>query len=60
VTTGFGVESRDRAAANSEPIPSASTCVPFRDAIELGLSQGRNATCIWQDLVVVQFEIHRA
>jgi transposase len=25
--------------------------VPFPDAIELGLSQGRNATCIWQDLV---------
>jgi hypothetical protein len=26
-------------------------CEPFRDAIELVLSQGRNATAIWQDLV---------
>jgi hypothetical protein len=26
-------------------------CEPFRDAIELGLSQGRNARAIWQDLV---------
>jgi hypothetical protein len=28
-----------------------SLCEPFRDAIELGLSQGRNAMGIWQDLV---------
>jgi hypothetical protein len=26
-------------------------CEPFREAIELGLSQGRNASGIWQDLV---------
>jgi len=31
--------------------PSPSTCEPFREAIELGLSQGRNAMGIWQDLV---------
>jgi transposase len=31
--------------------PSTSTSEPFRDAIELGLSQGRNAMGIWQDLV---------
>jgi transposase len=31
--------------------PSASTCEPFREAIELGLSQGRNAMGIWQDLI---------
>ena len=31
--------------------PSASTCKPFREAIELGLSQGRNAMAIWQDLI---------
>jgi hypothetical protein len=31
--------------------PSASRCEPFREAIELGLSQGRNATGIWQDLI---------
>ena len=31
--------------------PSASACAPLRDAIELGLSRGRNAMAIWQDLV---------
>lgn len=31
--------------------PSASICEPFREAIELGLRQGRNAMGIWQDLV---------
>ena len=31
--------------------PSASICEPFREAIELGLQQGRNAMGIWQDLV---------
>ena len=30
---------------------SASTCEPHREAIELGLSRGRNAMAIWQDLV---------
>jgi transposase len=31
--------------------PSASACAPYRELIELGLSQGRNAMAIWQDLV---------
>jgi transposase len=31
--------------------PSASACVPYREAIELGLARGRNAMAIWQDLV---------
>ena len=31
--------------------PSSSACEAYRDAIELGLSQGRNAKAIWQDLV---------
>ena len=31
--------------------PSASACAAHRDAIELGLSRGRNAMAIWQDLV---------
>ncbi|HEY4357493.1 MAG TPA: IS21 family transposase [Acidobacteriaceae bacterium] len=44
VTTGFGVEP----AAQT---PSASACAVHRDAIELGLSRGRNARAIWQDLV---------
>ena len=44
VTTDSGVES----AAKT---PSASACAVHRDAIELGLSRGRNAMAIWQDLV---------
>src|SRR5215469_6937724 len=31
--------------------PSASICEPFREVIEQGLRQGRNAMGIWQDLV---------
>ena len=31
--------------------PSASACEPYRELIELGLSRGRNAKSIWQDLV---------
>ena len=31
--------------------PSPSVCEPFREAIEVGLRRGRNATAIWQDLV---------
>ena len=31
--------------------PSASACGPYRDLIEVGLSRGRNAMAIWQDLV---------
>lgn len=44
VTTGFGVELE---AENSK----RSICEPFREAIELGLSRGRDATAIWQELV---------
>jgi transposase len=46
-----------RVIAEKTPIPlpaasvSASACEPFRDTIELGLSRGRNAKAIWQDLV---------
>src|ERR1700757_140598 len=49
VITGFGVELSDVAAKNHSP--TASVCEPFREAIELGLSQDRNAMAIWQDLV---------
>ncbi len=49
VTTGFGVELRGVESEN--PTPTASACEPFREAIELGLSRGRNAMAIWQDLV---------
>jgi transposase len=31
--------------------PSASACEPYREVIEIGLGQGRNAKAIWQDLV---------
>ena len=31
--------------------PSASACEPFQELIEAGLSRGRNAMAIWQDLV---------
>src|ERR1700728_3960144 len=51
VTTGFGVESTCLEVENPKRIPSASACEPFREAIELGLSRGRDATAIWQDLV---------
>ena len=55
VITDFGGELVVRAAAAAEPqpshSPSASACAPYRDAIELGLSRGRNAMAIWQDLV---------
>jgi transposase len=51
VTTGFGVELSDSGHESPQPVPSISLCEPFREAIELGLSQGRNATGIWQDLV---------
>jgi transposase len=51
VTTGFGVELSDLEHEPPQPVPSISLCEPFRDAIELGLSQGRNAIGIWQDLV---------
>ena len=46
---GFGVGLTGVAAKNPAPAPSA--CEPFREAIELGLSRGRNALAIWQDLV---------
>jgi transposase len=31
--------------------PSASACEPYRETIELGVSRGRNAMAIWQDMV---------
>jgi transposase len=38
-------------SADSRLTLSASFCEPFREAIEPGLRQGRNAIGIWQDLV---------
>jgi hypothetical protein len=31
--------------------PSSSACIPYQDVIELGISRGRNAMAIWQELV---------
>ncbi len=42
-------ESRRWVAADRSP--RASACEAHREAIELGLSRGRNARAIWQDLV---------
>src|SRR6266851_1551452 len=51
VTTGFGVELSASERQPPQPVPSSRLSEPFRDAIELGLSQGRNAIAIWQDMV---------
>src|SRR2546422_767831 len=37
--------------ASPQRSPSASACESYREAIELGLSRGRNAMAIYQDLV---------
>jgi len=53
VTTDVGAESTDQTAPAPSPgrSPSASACEPYREVIDLGLSRGRNAMAIWQDLV---------
>jgi hypothetical protein len=49
VITGFGVGLRG--VSSKDHTRTVSVCEPFREAIELGLSRGRNARAIWQDLV---------
>ena len=49
VVTGFGVGLRGPEAA--KPSFSRSACEPFQEALQLGLSRGRNARAIRQDLV---------
>jgi transposase len=53
VTTDFGGVSTVATAPEPQPnrSPSSSSCEPYREVIELGLSRGRNAMAIWQDLV---------
>jgi len=41
----------EHSACPPDHSPRASACEPYREAIELGLSRGRNARAIWQDLV---------
>src|SRR5580658_8061729 len=54
-TPDSGPELASRTAAKPEAkpgrCPSASACEPYGEAIEVGLSRGRNAKAIWQDLV---------
>jgi transposase len=38
-------------ATSAQHSPRASACTVYREAIEVGLSRGRNAMAIWQDLV---------
>jgi hypothetical protein len=51
VITGLGLELGGSETKNPKPVLSVSACEPYREVIELGLSRGRNATAIWQDLV---------
>jgi transposase len=52
VTTDFIRPFSQKAAIQlPSSIRSESVCEPFHEAIELGLSRGRNAMSIWQDLV---------
>lgn len=53
VITDFGGELPGVTALEPKPAdkPSASISAVYREAIELGLSRGRNAMAIWQDLV---------
>src|ERR1700751_2003084 len=51
VITDFGVGLSGQKPEKSKCVGSASTCEPYREIIELGLSRDRNAMAIWQDLV---------
>jgi transposase len=52
VTTDFvGVNVEKQPIQLPSPKLSTSDCEPFRETIELGLSRGRNAMAIWQDMV---------
>jgi transposase len=51
VTTGFGAEA-DSPTVDPAPTRSPSASAePFHELIELGITRGRNAMGIWQDLV---------
>ena len=52
VITDSGAESVMITVPETQPgrSPSASACKPYRELVELGLSRGRNAKAIWQDL----------
>jgi transposase len=46
-----GEVTTDSGALKAASEPTASTSEPYRELIEAGLSKGRNATSIWQELV---------
>jgi transposase len=49
--SGAGKAAPEVTAVAATRSPQASACESFRELIELGLSRGRNATAIYQDLV---------
>ena len=52
VITDFGEDILPKpAVAPPNRSASTSTCKPYPEVVELGLSRGRNAMAIWQDLV---------
>jgi len=51
VTPDFGAELTPETTPAPGRSPTASVCEIHREAIEVGLSRGRNAKAIWQDLV---------
>ena len=52
VTTDSGGQTPEKPEPQpANPSPTASACEPYRESIEVGLSRGRNAVAIWQDLV---------
>jgi transposase len=51
VTTDFISPFSQKAPIQLPPAKSASECEPFRETVLLGLSRGRNAMAIWQDMV---------
>jgi transposase len=51
VITDSGEKTPENSQSRRNLSPSASTCEPYRETIELWLDRGRNATAIWQDLV---------
>jgi len=46
VITDFGVGLSGKEPENSKGVGSASTCEPYREIIELGLSRDRNAMAV--------------
>ena len=52
VTTDSGEKTPENPQPQAANLsPTASTCEPYRETIELWLDRGRNAMAIWQDLV---------